>query len=194
MQKAEGRMQNEANHTTRQRCGLDDALVLLARTPRVLDAWLRDLPDAWGLAREAPDTWTPFDVVGHLVHGERTDWMPRVRRILEHGEAVPFDPFDRFAQLRESAGKSLADLLDEFRDLRAANLQALSALGLDDAALGKRGTHPALGPVTLRQLLATWVAHDFGHVSQIARVLASQYAGEVGPWRAYLRVISGQPG
>jgi hypothetical protein len=179
---------------TRRRCVLADVLPLLARTPAVLDAWLRDLPEGWAFAREAPDTWTPFDVVGHLVHGERTDWMPRVRCVLEHGAERPFEPFDRFAQFRESAGKTLPALLDEFRELRAANLEELRGLGLDDASLERRGMHPALGPVSLRHLLATWVAHDLDHIAQIARVLASQFADEVGPWRAYLRIISGQPG
>jgi len=173
---------------------ISEASSLLARTPRMLDTWLRGLPEGFLAANEGGDTWSPVDVIGHLIHGERTDWMPRIRRILEHGNSVAFEPFDRFAQLRESAGKSLPDLLDEFARLRAANVRELTALHLDDAALDRPGLHPSLGGVTLRQLLATWVAHDLDHVTQIARVMARQYADEVGPWRAYLRVISGNPG
>jgi hypothetical protein len=179
---------------TRREFALDDATVLLARTPAVLNTWLRDLPDGWIDAHEGGDTWSPFDVIGHLIHGERTDWMPRVRRILHDGESRPFDPFDRRAQFDESAGRSMSALLDEFAVLRRDNLQALAALHLDDTALARTGRHPAFGRVTLRQMLATWVAHDLDHVTQIARVMARQYADAVGPWRAYLRVISGQQG
>lgn len=171
-----------------------EAIALLERTPKVLDALLRGLPDGWIAANEGPGTWSPFDVVGHLVHGERADWMPRTRRLLEAGEERPFDPYDRFAQFRESAGKSLGDLLDEFAALRRANLDALAALRISGSDLDRRGRHPDFGPVTLRQLLSTWVAHDLDHLMQISRVLAGQYADEVGPWRAYLRIISGVPG
>jgi hypothetical protein len=173
---------------------LPEATAHLARTPAVLDAWLRHLPGAWLQVNEGEETWGPFIVVGHLIHGEKTDWMPRLRRILEHGESVPFDPYDRFAQFRDSAGKSVGELLDEFAALRAENLRQLEALELDQADLDRIGRHPSLGTVTIRQLLATWVAHDYDHVIQIARVMANQYADEVGPWRQYLRVISGQPG
>lgn len=179
---------------TRRPLVLREASTILARTPAMLDAWLRGLPSDWLEAHEGGETWSPRDVLGHLIHGEHADWMPRLRRILEHGDSVPFDPFDRFAQVRESAGKSVATLLDEFAELRAANLRDLEALDLDERALDIPGLHPSLGPVTLRQLLACWVAHDLDHVMQIARVLATQYADEVGPWRAYLRIISGQPG
>jgi hypothetical protein len=179
---------------TRKRFSPDEAAAMLARTPAVLDAMLRGLPDPWADAHEGGDTWSPFDVVGHLIHGERTDWIPRARLILEHGDSVAFEPFDRLAQFRESAGKPLPVLLDTFSELRAANLRELRAMCLDDTSLDRPGRHPALGRVTLRQLLATWVAHDLDHVVQVARVLATQYADEVGPWRAYLRVISGQPG
>lgn len=176
------------------RFSLADALDQLARTPRILDLWLRGLPQPWPDNNEGGETWSPFVVVGHLIHGEKTDWMPRLHRVLEHGESVPFDPYDRFAQFRDSAGKTLAELLDEFAARRAENLRQLAALELDEQALDRVGRHPALGAVTVRQLLATWVAHDYDHVIQIARVLANQYADEVGPWRRYLRVISGQPG
>jgi hypothetical protein len=179
---------------TRREFALDEAVAILAETPRVLDALLRPLPEPWHRVHEGGETWSPFDVLGHLVHGERTDWVPRARRILEHGESLPFEPFDRFAQLRESAGRTLPELLDEFAHRRAQSLLDLRALDPKPADLDRRGRHPALGAVTLRQLLATWVAHDLDHVQQIARVLARQYADEVGPWRAYLRIISGEPG
>jgi hypothetical protein len=182
------------NDRSRRSFSLGGSMDLLARTPPILDAWLRGLPQAWLDGNEGGETWSPYVVVGHLIHGEKTDWMPRLRRILEHGEAVPFDPYDRFAQFRDSAGKTIDELLDEFAALRAENLRRLAALGLDEAALDRAGRHPELGPVTVRQLLATWVAHDLDHVVQIARVMANQYADEVGPWRAYLRVISGQQG
>lgn len=172
---------------------LRDAQTQLAATPAVLDAWLRPLPIWWTHATEGENTWSPFDVVGHLIHGERTDWLPRLRRILEHGEAKPFDPFDRFAQFEASRGKTLAELLDEFADVRARSLEALTAHQLTEADLDRRGRHPALGVVTVRQLLATWVVHDLDHVMQIARVMAHQYGEHVGPWRAYLRILSGGP-
>ena len=173
---------------------LAQARPLLARTPAIVDRWLRGLPDAWLRANEGDDSWSAFDVVGHYIHGERTDWIPRLARILEHGTAVAFDPFDRFAQFEASAERGLDELLDEFARLRAESLAALDAFALDESALDRRGRHPALGEVTVRQLLATWVAHDQDHLMQIARVLAHQYAEEVGPWRQYLRVISGRPG
>jgi hypothetical protein len=172
----------------------DAALPVLERTPGVLRGLLADLPASWTNAVEGPNTWSPFDVVGHLIHGERTDWIPRARIILEHGEARAFEKFDRFAQFAASEGRTLASLLDEFAQLRQANLRELEALRLTDADLDRRGRHPELGVVTLRQLLSTWVAHDLDHVTQIARVLARQYSDEVGPWRAYLRVISGTQG
>jgi hypothetical protein len=179
---------------TRRHLVISEASALLARTPGTLDAWLRDLPECWLVGHEGGDTWNPIDIVGHLIHGERTDWMPRVRRILEHGDSIAFEPFDRLAQFREHAGRSLPDLLDEFARLREASLRELAGLRVDETALSRPGLHPELGAVTLRQLLATWVAHDLDHVTQIARVMAKQYADEVGPWRAYLRVISGSQG
>jgi hypothetical protein len=178
----------------RRAFSVDEAVALLSRTPATLDALLRGLPDAWIAANEGGQTWSPFDVVGHLIHGERTDWIPRARIILELGEARSFDKFDRFAQFVASKDRPLSALLDEFASLRRQNLDELTALNLTDADLDRRGRHPELGVVTLRQLLATWVAHDLDHVVQIARVLATQYSDEVGPWRAYLRIISGQQG
>jgi len=185
---------NEATNRTRRAFALDEAIPVLARTPETLDALLRGLPDGWIAAHEGGQTWSPFEIVGHLIQGELTDWMPRARLILAEGDRRPFEPFDRFAQDRVSAGKQLPDLLDEFARLRAGNLRDLTAIKLTEADLDRRGRHPALGAVTLRQLLATWMAHDLDHIVQIARVLANQYADEVGPWRAYLRVISGEPG
>jgi hypothetical protein len=179
---------------TRRSFVMEEAIAILARTPATLDALLRGLPDGWIAAHEGGDTWSPYDVVGHLIHGERTDWVPRARIILEYGEARPFDKFDRFAQFAVSETRALASLLDEFRTLRQESLRELAALSVRNVDLDRRGRHPELGVVTLRQLLATWVAHDLDHVVQISRVLARQYTDEVGPWRAYLRIISGAQG
>lgn len=183
-----------SSHLSPAQFDLSNATALLARTPFLLDGWLRPLSDAWLRTNEGADTWSPFDVVGHLIHGERTDWIPRARLILTAGETRAFDPFDRLAQFDASRGRTMANLLDEFATLRRDSLAELGALKISPGDLDRRGSHRALGPVTLRQLLATWVAHDCDHIAQIARVLAHQYAREVGPWRAYLRVISGQPG
>jgi len=168
---------------------LDEAVALLERTPSTLDALLRGLPEAWAVCDEGPKTWSPFVVIGHLVHGEKTDWIPRAKRILEHGDSKAFEPFDRFSQLRETKGRPLADLLDEFSILRRRSLDELAAMQLTDADFDRRGRHPELGPVTLGQLLATWVAHDLDHLQQISRVMAKRYARECGPWTAYLRII-----
>jgi hypothetical protein len=168
---------------------LEDALPVLRRTPGVMRELLRDLPERWTSVVEGPGTWTPFDVVGHLIHGERTDWVPRVEHILRHGDTSPFKPFDREAMLAASKGLTLGTLLDTFAALRAENLDRLVALNLTPADLSRRGLHPELGSVTLGQLLATWVAHDLGHVRQIVRVMARQYSEAVGPWRAYLSIV-----
>jgi hypothetical protein len=168
---------------------VDDTIAVLTRTPAILDALLRGLPESWVRSNEGQDTWSAFDIVGHLIVGERNDWMPRARVILENGEARPFDPFDRFAQSRESQGKSLEQLLDDFARLRRENLAALQALNLQPEDLSRRGRHPALGVVTLRQLLATWAVHDLTHVHQLSRVMAHQYRDAVGPWSAYLGVL-----
>lgn len=164
-------------------------LSLLARTPAALDALLRDQPAEWTRRNEGEGTWSPFDVVGHLIHGERTDWLPRARRILQLGETKPFDPYDRTAQERDSQGKSMELLLDELARLRADNLGELRAMGLRPEDLELRGRHPALGVVTLSQLLATWAAHDLTHLHQVARVMAHQYRAAVGPWTVYLGVM-----
>ena len=179
---------------TRRPFDLEEAVAVLARTPATLDALLRGLPEGWIAAHEGGETWSPFDVIGHLIHGERTDWLPRAKIIREDGQARPFEKFDRFAQFALSQGRTLGSLLDEFAELRKENLRELQAMGLTDADLERRGQHPELGIVTMRQLLATWMAHDLDHVVQVSRVLARQYSDEVGPWRAYLRIISGSQG
>jgi hypothetical protein len=168
---------------------LDNTISLLARTPAALNALLRDLPEFWTLQKEGDKTWSAFDVVGHLIHGEKTDWMPRTKMILQYGETQTFAPFDRVAQETESRGKSLAQLLDELARLRSANLEELRALNLQPKDLNRRGLHPALGVVTLSQLLATWAAHDLTHLHQIVRVTAYQYREAVGPWSVYLGVM-----
>jgi DinB superfamily len=167
----------------------DDALPVLRRTPAVLRALLQDLPSPWIDANEGPETWSPFDVVGHLIHGERTDWMPRVEHLLRHGEAVPFPVFNREAMFAASKGRSLEELLDTFDQLRTDGVGRLVALKLTDSDLSRRGRHPEFGAVTLGQHLSTWVAHDLGHISQVVRVMARQYTEAVGPWRAYLSIL-----
>jgi hypothetical protein len=168
---------------------LTETIALLTRTPATLDALLRGLPDTWIRSNEGKDTWSSYDIVGHLIAGERNDWMPRAQIILESGEARPFDRFDRLAQQRESQGKSLEQLLDEFARLRKENLIALEALNLQPNDLSRSGTHPALGVVTLSQLLATWTVHDLTHLHQLSRVMAHQYRDAVGPWSIYLGVL-----
>ena len=168
---------------------LSRSVAVLERTPLVLDAWLRGLPDDWTRRNEGPDTWSPFDVVGHLIHGDEADWIPRARMILDHGESRPFEPFDRHAQFEKSKGRSLDELLDRFAQARRKSLEALAAMKLSTDQLGLRGRHPEFGPVTLRQLLATWTAHDLGHLTQIGRVMCRQYREAVGPWRAYLSAL-----
>jgi uncharacterized damage-inducible protein DinB len=168
----------------------DDALPMLRSTPSVLRAWLANLPDSWIKSDEGPETWSPFDIVGHLIHGERTDWMERVDIMLAYGKSRPFTPFDRFAQFEASRGKSLGQLLDTFDELRTANLVRLESLALSPADFPRPGLHPELGPVNLGQLLATWVAHDLSHLGQIARVMGRQYTEAVGPWVEYLPMLS----
>lgn len=169
---------------------LDHAIDILRRTPATLRLLLQDLPGEWLHANEGPETWSPFDVMGHLIHGEKTDWIPRARIILQHGDTRAFEPFDRFAMFEESQGKSLDELLVEFERLRSENLQQLEELNVTPELLAKRGRHPELGEVTLSQLLSTWVVHDLGHLAQIVRVMSSQYGEAVGPWRAYLPILS----
>ena len=169
--------------------GLDEGLAVLERTPATLRALLGGLPAVWTTPNEGPDTFSAFDNVGHLIHAERTNWVPRARVILAQGEDRRFGPFDRFAHYRESRGRSLAELLDEFERLRAENVEQVRSWGLTERELAYEGEHPELGRIALRQLLATWVVHDLGHVAQTARVLAKQYGEAVGPWRAYLPIL-----
>jgi hypothetical protein len=168
---------------------LDRTVAVLTRTPAVMATLLRDLPEFWTQQNEGEGTWSAYDVIGHLCHGERTDWVPRIKRILESGESRAFEPFDRFAQRRESQGKSLHQLLDEFARLRSANLAELRALGLNADDLRNRGLHPSLGTVTLLQLLAAWAAHDLTHLHQVSRIMAHQYRDAVGPWTEYMGVL-----
>ena len=168
---------------------MNQTISLLERTPATLNAFLRNLPDAWTMRNEGAETWSAFDVIGHLIHGERTDWIPRAKMILQFGESRTFDRFDRLAQTSESQGKPLGELLDEFAHLRSENLRELRALKLQPADLALSGLHPAFGSVTLAQLLATWAVHDLTHLHQISRIMAHQYREAVGPWTAYLGVL-----
>jgi len=168
---------------------LAEAVEILQRTPSVVRALLWDLSDPWTRANTEPNGWSPFDVVGHLIHGEETDWIPRLRIILAHGDARPFDPFDREAQFLNSKGKTLHQLIQRFAALRAENLKILAGLSLTPAQMQLRGRHPALGTVTVEQLLATWTTHDLTHLAQISRVMAKRYATPVGPWKQYIGVL-----
>ncbi len=168
---------------------LEESLAILSRTPVVLDALLRDLPEGWTEATEGPGTWSPYAVMGHLIHGEVADWMPRLEMILEFGPSRTFAPFDREAQFELVARRPLGEMLEEFRALRRDGLGRLLALDLQAEQLALTGTHPAFGAVTVRQLLATWTAHDLSHLVQINRVMAKRYRDEVGPWAAYLSVM-----
>ncbi len=170
---------------------LAEAMEILSRTGATLRAMLGELSEPWLECDEGPDTWSPRDIIAHLIQGEQEDWIPRARVILEQGEARAFYPFDRFA-FREWVGDwTTAELLDEFDKLRKQNLEALTGFGLSDAQLALKGTHPAFGPVTLGQLIATWTVHDLSHIHQISRVLAKRYDGDVGPWKEYLGVLQG---
>jgi hypothetical protein len=168
---------------------LQGTIALLGRTPAALDGLMRDLPEMWTHRNEGENTWSAFDVVGHLIHGERTDWMPRARTVLQLGETRAFEPFDRWGHAREIEGRSMGQLLDEFARLRSQNLDELRALNLQPKDLERHGRHPALGIVTLSELLATWAAHDLTHLHQISRIMAHQYREAVGPWSAFLGVM-----
>jgi len=168
---------------------LPEATQILERTPIVLTEMIAAVPDSWIKATEGVGTWSCYDIVGHLIHGDLTDWIPRARVILEHGEAQAFEPFDRCAQFREAQTRPVSALLDQFAFLRAENLAILQGLGLGDADLARKGTHPELGTVSLGQLISCWVVHDLSHISQIARVTAKQYSQEVGPWHQYLSIL-----
>jgi hypothetical protein len=168
---------------------LEKTIALIERTPKVLNNLLRDLPDDWTMRNEGEKSWSAYDIVGHLIHGEKTDWIPRAKRILESGESKPFDKFDRFAQERESKGKSLAQLLDEFARLRAESIRQLRELKLQSKDLARKGTHQVLGTVTLSELLASWAAHDLTHLHQLSRVMAHQYREAIGPWTKFMGVM-----
>jgi hypothetical protein len=166
------------------------ALPILERTPAVISLLLKDLHPYWVYSNEGGDSWSPFDIVGHYIHGEKTDWIPRLNIILNDKADKRFTPFDRFAQFEDSEGKSLDELLDEFARLRKENIERLKQVTLDEATLDKKGIHPAFGEVTLRHLLSSWVVHDLGHINQVTRVMAKQYRDAVGPWTAYLGVLN----
>ena len=168
---------------------LEQAIAVLERTPATLNSLLRDLSEQWLVQNEGPDTWSPYDVMGHLIHGDETDWIPRAKIILEHGEGRTFEPFDRVAMFEESKGKSIVELLDTFAQLRGENVRELRSMNLTSELLDKRGRHPEFGVVTLRQLLSTWVVHDLGHIRQVVRVMSKQYGEAVGPWKAYLSIL-----
>jgi hypothetical protein len=171
---------------------LEQTIALLSRTPAALDGLLRGLPESWTHRTEGDGTWTVFDVVGHLIYADRENWMPRARKILQFGEGQPFEAFDRLGHVKESQGKSLSQLVDEFATVRAGCLNNLRALNLQPEQMTKRGRHPALGPVTLSELLATWAAHDMTHLHQISRILAHQYREAVGPFAPFLGVLQCQ--
>ncbi len=168
---------------------LDDTRRFLCRTPRVLDALLGELPEAWLHENEGPETWSSFDVVGHLIEAEMTNWIPRVRHLIAHGESAAFPPFDRFGFVEKSKGRSMAEMLDTFRAARTRSLEDLDELRLTPGDLERRGRHPDFGAVTLGQLLATWATHDLNHLGQIVQVLARQHTEAVGPWRVFLGIL-----
>ena len=175
--------------TTGTNFDLADSIALLRRTPTMLNSLLRGLPDTWARRNEGEGTWSAYDIVGHLINGERTDWMTRIHLILEHGDTRPFDRIDRFAQFQESAGKSMEQLLDEFAAARAKSVSELESLNLQPADLAKPGKHPVLGPVTLANLIAAWPVHDLTHLHQMSRIMAHQYREAVGPWTVFMGVM-----
>lgn len=166
---------------------------ILENTPSVIENLLNGLEDELVLTNEGGDSWSPYDVMGHLIHGEKTDWMIRTNIILGENEDKRFEPFDRFAQFQASKGKSLVELLDEFSRLRKQNLLALKSKNLSDTDLDKIGIHPEFGEVTLKQLISAWAVHDLGHIAQISRVMAKQFTNEVGPWPKYLTILNYTP-
>ena len=168
----------------------NEAIQVLEKTPLVLRSLLSGLADGWIMSNEGPDTFSPYDVIGHLIHGEKTDWATRAKIILAFGISKPFTPWDRFAQYEESKGKNLHQLLDEFEAVRKENMQWFTSLNLTEADLDKTGMHPKLGEVTLKNLLSTWVVHDLTHIAQITRVMAKQYKEEMGPWPEFFKILS----
>ncbi|TYP99580.1 DinB family protein [Tenacibaculum adriaticum] len=168
---------------------IEKALEILKQTPKTLSCLLENLSDDWVLSNEGIDTWSPYDIVGHLIHGEKTDWIPRLNIIL-YEDNKRFTPFDRFAQFESSQGKNIKELLSEFKHLRSSNIDYLQSLNLPNEQLNLTGIHPEFGDVTIRELLSTWVTHDLGHIAQISRVMAKQYKEEVGPWTAYVSILN----
>lgn len=168
---------------------LQESIDILSRTPAVLENLLQGLPDSWLRSNEGENTWSPCDIVGHLIHGEKTDWLVRTKIILGDSENKRFEPYDRFAQEREDQTRSIEVLLNEFQKRRSDNLSELKSMQISESDLDKKGMHPELGEVSLRHLLAAWVVHDLGHIAQISRVMAKQYGDEVGPWPAYLGIL-----
>ena len=168
---------------------IQKSIQVLERTPKVIKEMLTGIDDVWINSNEGGESWSPFDIVGHLIHGEKTDWIARIKIVLEQGEKNTFDPFDRFAQFEESKGKTIDQLMDEFEQLRIQNLAAFKAFNIRPDQYDLKAMHPSLGEVTLNNLLATWVAHDLGHIAQIARVMAKQYKDEVGPWYEYIPIL-----
>lgn len=169
---------------------IDKTFEVLERTPKILKIYLENLSDEWTHCNEGPDTWSAFDIVGHLIHGEKTDWIPRLKIVLSDLEHKRFEPYDRFAQFEESKGKTLNEMLLEFSELRAKNLDYLKSLNITEDDLSKKAIHPELGEVSLKNLLASWVTHDLGHIAQITRVMAKQYKEEVGPWVEYISILN----
>jgi len=172
---------------------LNQTISVLEKTPLVYKQLLGSLSQEWTHKNEGKDTWSPYDVLGHLVHGEKTDWMPRLEIILSDSENKTFEPYDRFAQIEMSKGKSLGDLLDEFEVLRKRNLRNLKSKFLTSQDMSKEGIHPELGPITLKNMLSAWVVHDLGHIAQVSRVMAKQYKDEIGPWTQYLTIVNHTP-
>lgn len=168
---------------------LEKSLEILERTPDVLITMLEDISTDWTLVNEGGDSWSAYDILGHLIHGEKTDWIPRAEIILSNNTDKTFTPFDRLAQVEDSKGKSLSQLLTEFKTLREINIEYLRSKKITDKNLEEKGIHPAFGEVTLSQLLSTWVVHDLNHIAQISRVMAKQYKAAVGPWIEYLRIL-----
>ena len=168
---------------------VEKALEILDRTPNVLITMLQGVSDDWTSVNEGGETWSVYDILGHLIHGEKTDWIPRTDIILSENSSKTFTPFDRFAQFEDSKGMSLSQLLIEFKILRDINVEQLRSKKLTDKNLEEKGIHPAFGEVTLSQLLSTWVVHDLNHIAQISRVMAKQYIEEVGPWKEYLKIL-----
>jgi len=168
---------------------INTSIEILERTPNTLEAMLQGIDEEWTANNEGPETWSVYDIVGHLIHGEITDWIPRADIILSDNPHKAFTPFNRFAQFDDSKGKSLKVLLDEFKVLRKKNIEHLKSKNITATALELKGIHPAFGEVTLAQLLSTWVVHDLNHIAQISRVMAKQYKEAVGPWTAYLRIL-----